>query len=390
MKCCFGRVILGGFFGIVLICLAAAVYFLSSASGARCLVSWTMRAVVPQVSLEAGRWSGAIARQVTLHGARLSGRSGILPGYEMRVQKADLYFSQPSCRGLNIEFQNARWRMPHSDPAVIDGVYQEGVLEARLFASRLELSDLIAFFPPNTFPRGARGRLRDVDLKIEGSLRALHVQGGFKIEVFESRQAYVKEAAGRLDVRLFRDGRVEGTVTFARGVIVLPRTDIHLLQARVRFDGDPRRPSYEGFGEAVVAGIHITLSCEGIGDQPKLRLSSDPPMPEEKLWLMLGTGRGWQGAEAALEQGRLSPDVVGDFLDTFVLGGLGGRLAEQWGVRNVSLTYNERERGFDVTKSLTDHVGVLYGRREPVPQPGNTTLAVPVTDRIVVEYKKRF
>ena len=75
------------------------------------------------------------------------------------------------------------------------------------------------------------------------------------------------------------------------------------------------------------------------------------------VWLSLPTLKNIK----ILGQGKVSPDLAGDFIDYFVFGGSGARLSEQLGIRGFSVKYDKNKKGLEVKKAISDKLEASYG-----------------------------
>ncbi|MBU1147745.1 MAG: translocation/assembly module TamB, partial [Candidatus Omnitrophica bacterium] len=109
-----------------------------------------------------------------------------------------------------------------------------------------------------------------------------------------------------------------------------------------------------------VEGIKINIALKGAMKEPDIKLSSEPSFPKERLLLMLATNKSWKMTEGALVKGQMSPDVAKDFLDYFLFAGSGGRLAQYFGLKDVTFQLNGKTKGAGVKKDVTNNLDVRY------------------------------
>ena len=141
----------------------------------------------------------------------------------------------------------------------------------------------------------------------------------------------------------------------------LSAEDIILSQSKIYFSGDFHDPRVDINGIAFVERNRIIISLKGTPDNPELKLSSEPVLPQEQLLIMIMTGKKWKGAEVFLGTGIIAPDLAIDFFDYFLLGGNGGKIARKFGIDDFSVKFDEATKGVEVKKVLSDKVGVGYG-----------------------------
>jgi hypothetical protein len=144
-------------------------------------------------------------------------------------------------------------------------------------------------------------------------------------------------------------------------------------------------PAFELDGSAKVQEIPIRIVARGTALKPEFRLSSTPQLPEDQLLVMLATGQGWSGTEQAIREGKVNADLAKEFIDYFLLGGSGARLAHSLGIKEVSLLYDEETRGVAVKKDISSRLGAVYGIEASQPQ--STQSSAGATQKIGAEYK---
>jgi len=109
---------------------------------------------------------------------------------------------------------------------------------------------------------------------------------------------------------------------------------------------------------------------------------------------MLATNKSWKMAEGALIKGQISPDVAREFLDYFLFAGSGGRLAQYFGLKDLTFQLNGKTKGVGVKKDVTNNLGVSYAveKEETKEKNGTTVQKVgsehKLTDTFTVETEK--
>jgi hypothetical protein len=84
--------------------------------------------------------------------------------------------------------------------------------------------------------------------------------------------------AGRIFVDPTRVTVPAGRIMIDSGVITFP-------------ENDPDRPTFDMSGQSTLAGYDISLLFQGTADEPTITLSSDPPLADDELLLLVLTGR---------------------------------------------------------------------------------------------------
>jgi hypothetical protein len=119
--------------------------------------------------------------------------------------------------------------------------------------------------------------------------------------------------------------------------------------------------------------VDIAVTLEGTRNQPDLRVSSSPSLPQPQLLLALATNKTWQDTKEQIRQGTVSADTVKEFIDYFAFAGTGESLAQRLGFKNISVTYQDQTKGLSVTRELTDRIDATYAVEQTRPEDGPVT-----------------
>ncbi|MBU1037886.1 MAG: translocation/assembly module TamB, partial [Candidatus Omnitrophica bacterium] len=180
------------------------------------------------------------------------------------------------------------------------------------------------------------------------------------------------------------DFKLDGQILLKSGVISGPKTAvINIKESKILFINEPKRPMLDLKGLAIVEKVNINIALKGTFDQPELKLTSMPPMDEDRLLLMLATNKTWQSVETAINKQELSADIAKDFLDYFIFSGSGSKISEKYGIRDISVKYNKTTTGVRATKDITDKAALSYSVEQSLQTMGNQT----TTQKIASEYK---
>ncbi len=155
--------------------------------------------------------------------------------------------------------------------------------------------------------------------------------------------------------------KLYGTISSNSGTISGSKTAvIKLGESKISFFGDPKKASLDLKGTSTVEGTKINIVLKGAFDNPELKLTSDPPLSQERLLVMLITGKSWKGTEVALGNRQFSPDLVKDFVDYFVFSGSRNKIAQQLGIRDITVTFEQQKKGVGVKKAITEKIDASY------------------------------
>jgi len=240
--------------------------------------------------------------------------------------------------------------------------YTGGLLELNIYAKELSISSLLSSVNLNKPLAKVKGTLEDVDFSLRGPLEKLVFEGGAVFKSLVYGEFSLKETPFSCDFNFTEYDKAVGSLVLIQGEVSGQSTAlIYLERSRIVFPQGLKNPELDINGFASVGGVKINLFLKGTLDAPDLRLSSIPPLPQERLLVMLITGKEWSGADAVIKNGGISPDLAMDFIDYFLLGSEGGKLARDLGITDFSITMDKDARGVAVKKSVHEKAELGYG-----------------------------
>ncbi len=262
-----------------------------------------------------------------------------------------------------ISIDNGVLRTTGSEPILFYGVQDAGNINLEVFSKNTEVSNLISAVKGK--PAGMMVSLRDVNVHVTGSLTALQIKGHFKINLLAYRRFFLEDVIIEpLNLTLknvFSKPELFGDIGIGGGGIRHKDTYLEMKPGKILFQGDYETPHFELEASSKIANATITVRARGTPVKPELVLSSSPVYPEEKILIMLATGKEWTGSERAISEGRLSVDAVKEFIDYFVFGGAGDKLAQRFGVKQWSVYKEESAAGIELKKTAGNNVDLIYG-----------------------------
>ena len=100
-------------------------------------------------------------------------------------------------------------------------------------------------------------------------------------------------------------------------------------------------------------------------------------------------------SEESFKSGALSPDLVKDMIDYFILGGRINQLSEKLGIKNISFTLDEQTKGVSFTKDVNKNLEAKFEMESQTDQEGNVVDTkrkvggeLKVTERLSIEATK--
>lgn len=307
----------------------------------------------------------ADAARITVEDARIEGLPFLKTAHTLEAQSVEWDLAQGRY-GLR-QVINARLRIAGSeDPIVIIGAGSPEGPDVRVYSRSVEVEALKAALGAPADLKLRDGAIDDIELHVTGAWKRPHLTGILTLDRVRYGRfefAGVRVWSDGLDAASTRTGpEVYGPVVASGGQVRHPRGIVDLLTAKAAYYGDPAQPEMDIEGTTRIGSADVRIYINGTPRKPQVRLGSDAPFSQEKLLLMLATGREWPATEKALEAGKATLDVTREFLDYFVLGGTGQKMKERFGLR-------------DLTLGLSDQVTVL-GIEKIIPFAGGTRVGV--------------
>lgn len=306
------------------------------------------------------RTTGNLASGLSLSGVEIRQPQGLPPGSVVDVQQLELGWPL-SFRNIRA-IRNGRVHLRYSDPVVFFGSQQDGQIHLQVYARRLDVPELLQAAGQSKLRR-VRGAVDAVDVSISGPVHEPFVDGRFMVEELSFRNRALVRCPGTVKMRVSmpqESVRLDGAVSVAGGELRLSPTTVRLHRSRIEFAGDPAKPSLNLKGSAKVDQTTVHIIVKGRFAKPDVMLKSFPPLPQDRLLLMLATGKSWRSAETSLQQHQLSPDLAKDFLDFVVFGGHASKMARRIGISDLSLRYDPEKKGMGVTTVFFDRIGASY------------------------------
>lgn len=274
-----------------------------------------------------------------------------------------------------------------SEAVLISMALQGGIPVVDVYCRSLDIAEWRELFPEApSLPRLA-GELRDVQLYLRNPFSNPRLKGECRVERLDFNGATLMEGPATWEMAFSRQAaglfEARGRLVLKAGRILLRHSVVQLEKSRIHFPGGSTPPTLELRGGATVGEVKIRFIAQGPLDRPDIRLTSQPPMKEEKLLFLLATGQRWKGLESSLAQGKISPDLTGEFLRYLLFGRVNGGLAQRWGLQALSPRVDPQKGVYGVKATLTDKVDARYEVAHPEDSAGQVT----TSQRVGVEYR---
>ncbi|UCC95568.1 MAG: translocation/assembly module TamB domain-containing protein [Candidatus Omnitrophota bacterium] len=374
-------------FILSLIICGSGYYLLFTTSGSSFLVKFILSRALQSKSISIKTIEGNLIKGFSLQDIAVEDIEKLPPASTLKVKKVDMSVKSLSLEGININIHNGTLKFPASAVLLFYGTHQKGSLDFNAYSKHINVEEILGFFPQSSNLKKLSGAITELDIYAKGSFSEPELSGKFIIKEISHNGFSVVNCPGSFHLNL--KGREDnfklyGEVLFTGGTVSGHKTaTVALEPSKISFAGKPQVPRFDLKGTSSIEGVKITVRLKGTIEKPDLQLTSAPPLPSQKLLLMLATGKSWKGTEAAIKEGVISTDVVKDFIDYFVFSGSGSKLAEKLGVKEFSIRFDKDARGLGVKKDISEKAEVSYGvEQSQIKEKATTT-----THKVGVEYK---
>ncbi len=281
----------------------------------------------------------------------------------IKIQDMSFALKRLSLEGIEVRIDNFRAVIDDSDPILISGSLNGDKLDFNVSTYKMSIEDLKHFIQDSQFKK-LKGDLFDVDIFVKGTIDSLDVTGKAHVSKIKHELVTLENAPCSFELNIKEkkdDVELHGTVHVQQGEIFGKRTAlIHLAQSKIYFSGDPANPRLAIRAISEIEEVNINIALRGDLQQPDISVTSTPPMAQSKLLLMLATNKTWKTTEEHFRKGQLSPDMVKDVIDYFLLGGQLDQVANKLGLKDISITFDADVKGVSVSKEITDNIEASY------------------------------
>ncbi|HEO63987.1 MAG TPA: hypothetical protein ENN78_01815, partial [Candidatus Omnitrophica bacterium] len=277
----------------------------------------------------------------------------------LTISNLDLRFLFRRDLVLMLEVHNGRLDLPKSDPILFSGRYEGGILDLDIFSKRIIISDVGAVFSLSEDIRTIKGAVSDFSSKVAGLQARPEFSGRFKIEQI-AQDGFSVSGSQAAFKGFYSKNSFYIQADFEGGTIVKKDITVNIQRAKIDFSQGQKSPVIDFHGHSQVGGVKIEISLKGSLQNPSLKLTSTPELSQERLLIMLVTGKRWKGADYFFQEGEVTPELTKDLVDYFILGGRADRIMQKFGLSDISFKYDSTMRSFGLKKSLSENVDARY------------------------------
>ena len=308
---------------------------------------------------------GNIFKKVSLQNVEIIGLEGLPVGSRIKIQNFEFQVTGFNVESVYAEIDNGKMSLPDLGDVLFYGKLEKGVLEFNIYSEYISVREIANLIPVDNKYKNVLGTISDLDVYVKGLVLEPELIGKFNIKKIVYDRFTVEECLVNFDLKLkeiLKIINIYGEIQVEKGKVFGMKTAvINLQQSKVYFDGDMDKISFNFKGKSEVERVKIDIELKGNSQNPDLKLESEPPLSKSNLLIMLATGKKWKFQEEIKDQVSVAPGLAMDFIDYFMFGNSGNKLAEKLGVSEISFTMDETTKGVSVSKEITDKTEVSYG-----------------------------
>ncbi|MBF0521800.1 MAG: translocation/assembly module TamB domain-containing protein [Candidatus Omnitrophica bacterium] len=349
----------------IILALTSLYYGLCTESAASLFGRYfiTQRFQAEQITVE--KISGTILKGIFFKNVEIKNSQWIATKHVLRIQDLtlDLNLLTPP---FKVKIENARLILSQEEPIIFSGNYYGGTLNLDLYSTSLDLANILNLFPKKSaFWEKTTGAMESIQLQISGSVTHPHLEGTMLVKKFTSKNFSLFDVPLRVSLDISKEPnflKIKGGLYCEKGLLKARDSEITLSKSNIVFLEQPgSSPSLFVNGTSVIDTTKINISLRGSMKNPILKLTSDPPLSQDRLLVMLATNKSWNSLENSLGQinkNEISSDMVKDFFDYAFLGGSGEKMAQKLGIKDGWVKMDQNTRSAGIKKSLSDALDV--------------------------------
>ncbi|MCK5014513.1 MAG: translocation/assembly module TamB domain-containing protein [Candidatus Omnitrophica bacterium] len=351
---------------IISVFISLVTYFsLFTTAGSRAIVTTLISKYTDAKNITFENVTGTIAQGVTFKNIEIKSVKELSNETILKIQKLFIKLKDFNYRNIFVEIENARLKLPASEPIIITGNLREQMLDVNIYSNGFTVNEIVSYLPDLKKLIPIKGEVTGVDLYIKDHYFEPRVVGDFKISKFHYKGFTLTECPARVDIELKEiqnDARSFGYVNIRDGNLQSQKSIIKQMKGSINFSGHWNQISFNLSGKAKIEKVNIEIGLKGYLDKPELSLSSEPSFSRQKLMVMLATGKSWRSVENVMDAGIISSsEMTKDFIDYYFFAGKKNKFAELLGIHDVSVKFDKDTKGIEAKKGVTDKLDIGYG-----------------------------
>jgi len=283
----------------ILLFLLVIYFFFFTTFGLEILVKLSLSKYAKFREISINKVEGNILSGVKIDNLRVNRLKKIPEDVVIKVQQAEFNIAGFTLKSFDLKISNGRVEIAKSQPIIFGGTYKKGKLNFNIYAKAVDIKSCLWLFSDSVILKNATsGEIVEPDFYLTGKQDEKELKGKMYLKKVTFDKYSLLDCPVIVRGMIYSEAekvQVKGNVELESGMINLGGSIIKKVKGKILFLGDPYNPAFDLEGDSVVGGTRIHILYKGTYLKPELRLTSEPPMSEEDLLVMLFTGNIFKG-----------------------------------------------------------------------------------------------
>lgn len=333
-------------------------------AGSKILTDTMISKFVENESSSYSSAEGSLKEGIVYKNLEIKDIKGLPKGAVLKVQELNVNLHELSFNGIEIKVENARLSLPDSEAIVLSGSFRNMLIDMNVFSVGFTVRELLTYYPDLKKYLPVQGDISSIDLCVTGSYLEPSIKGSFTADRIVYNAFMLTNSPWQFDIQLkdlSQDIRIFGNANLERGDIVTKRALVQLTKGNLVFSGPVDEVQFDIIGNSEIEKTQIDISLKGTINNPEIALYSDPSYSQQKLMVMLISGKSWKSVEDSLDSGLNSAALTKDFVDYFFFAGRSNQFVKRFGINDFSVKFEENKKGISAKKELSKNLEIGYG-----------------------------
>ncbi len=372
----------------ILLCVAAYA-FLTTTWGAKIASTCLIESYIPFCKVTVESYQGTIEKGLLLKDVVMSDilnvKDGVVHIQELYIQVPLIHWDQ-----MSLKINNAKFDLSSADPIIFNGMIEQNKIKGNLYAHSVDAKQIVGVLGYEKLAGDLYGILTHLDFGVDGLVQSPRLTGHFFVDKFVYKNTQVSDGFGHLDLTILSLGdnpAMNGFLILESAALKVDKINIDLMTSKVDFKGPVSDFHLDIHGSSKIEDINIDMTIKGTFQKPFLIFNSDPPMPEEQIFVALVTGKSWSEIDETQGFGLRKK-----LTDSFNVGMVLEERQSQLG-RDQTLGYSRTLQGqMNVTDKFSLNIAKKYLPAGGEPRTGISSSEPQKENEseIYLQYKNRF
>jgi len=278
----------------IFIFLLVGYYFFFTSNGLKAVVKLSLSKYAKAREIRIDKIDGNVLLGIKIDGIQINRLKKIPEEVVVKIQHIDLNFHGFNLNDVDLKIKNGRVEIAKTQPIIFGGTYNKRKLDFNIYSRLIDVKSYLWLFSESVILKNATsGSIVEPDFYLRGSLNNNELSGKMIVKMLSFEKYSLLECPIDIKGIIYSKGKklqVKGDIFIQSGVINLGGSMVKQFRGKIFFTGDPYNPQFDLEGDSVVGGTRIHVVCKGNYLNPELKLTSEPPLPQDDLVVMLFTG----------------------------------------------------------------------------------------------------